>query len=97
MWERHRGWAGDDMGPMRPSEIFRRNFYGAFVDDEVGLELRDRIGVDRIMWECDYPHVEAPWPDSQVVMDKLMANIPRDEADLITNGNARRIYRWPKR
>jgi predicted TIM-barrel fold metal-dependent hydrolase len=97
MWERHQGWAGDDMGPMRPSEIFRRNFYGAFVDDEVGIELRDRIGVERIMWECDYPHVEAPWPNSQVTIDKLMTNVPRDEAELMTNGNARRLYRWPKK
>jgi predicted TIM-barrel fold metal-dependent hydrolase len=95
MWERHQGWAGDDMGPRRPSEVFASNFYGAFVDDEVGIELRDRIGVERIMWECDYPHVEAPWPDSQVVMDKLMADVPRAEADLMTNGNARRLYRWP--
>jgi predicted TIM-barrel fold metal-dependent hydrolase len=97
MWERHQGWAGDDMGPLRPSEVFRRNFYGAFVDDEVGMELRDRIGVDRIMWECDYPHVEAPWPNSQQLMDKLMAGVPADEADALTNGNARRLYRWPKK
>jgi hypothetical protein len=47
------------------------------------------------MWECDYPHVEAPWPGSQGVVEKLLAGIPPEEAQLITNGNARRLYRWP--
>jgi predicted TIM-barrel fold metal-dependent hydrolase len=93
MYERHRGWARKD--GLKPSDVFRRNFYGAFVEDEVGLAFRDRIGVDRIMWECDYPHVEAPMPGSQAVVEKLLAGVPREEAELITNGNARRLYRWP--
>jgi hypothetical protein len=29
-------------------------------------------------------------------MDKLMAGVPAEEAELMTNGNARRLYRWPK-
>ena len=63
MYERHRGWARKD--GLKPSDVFRRNFYGAFVQVEVGVAFRNRIGVDRIMWECDYPHVEEPWPGSQ--------------------------------
>ncbi len=27
-------------------------------------EIRDRIGVDRIMWGADYPHIEGTWPHS---------------------------------
>jgi predicted TIM-barrel fold metal-dependent hydrolase len=93
MYERHQSWARKD--GLKPSDVFRRNFYGAFVDDEVGVTLRHRIGVDRIMWECDYPHVEAPWPGSQVVVEKMLSDVPPAEAEMITNGNARRLYRWP--
>ena len=82
---------------LKPSELFRRNMYGAFVDDAVGLELRHRVGVDRILWESDFPHVETPWPHSQDVIKRLTADMPDDEVEMVTNGNARRLYNWPKK
>lgn len=94
MWERHQMWSGLD--DLKPSELFKRNMYGAFVDDEVGLELRDRLGVDRILWESDFPHVESMWPNSQQVMTRLTSGMCADEIDMVTNGNARRLYNWPK-
>jgi predicted TIM-barrel fold metal-dependent hydrolase len=93
-WERHRYWGHAD--DLRPSDAFRRNFYGAFVDDQIGIELRHAIGVDRIMWECDYPHAEAAWPNSQEVVEKALSGVPRDEAELVTSGNARRLFRWDR-
>ena len=41
MYERHRGWARKD--GLKPSDVFRRNFYGAFVEDEVGVAFRAMI------------------------------------------------------
>jgi predicted TIM-barrel fold metal-dependent hydrolase len=95
MWERHKAWS--DMGELRPSELFKRNMYGAFVDDMVGLELRHHLGVDRILWESDFPHVESLWPQSQDVIKRVAAELPDDEVELVTNGNARRLYNWPKK
>jgi predicted TIM-barrel fold metal-dependent hydrolase len=95
MWERHRMWS--HLVDLRPSELFKRNMYGAFVDDSDGLELRYRLGVDRILWESDFPHVETLWPQSQDVIKRLTADMPDDEIDLVTNGNARRLYNWPKK
>jgi hypothetical protein len=94
MWEKHRMWAGLD--DLRPSELFRRNFHGCFVDDRVGVENRAYIGVDRIMWECDYPHVETPWPNAQATVEKMLGGLPADEVAMITNENARRLFRWPR-
>ena len=87
-------WSGLD--DLKPSELFRRNLYGAFVDDSVGLALRDRLGVDRILWEPDFPHVETMWPRSQDAIKRLTEGMPGDEVELVTNGNARRLYNWPK-
>ena len=95
MWEKHKHWSKLD--GLLPSDIFRRNIYGTFVDDEIGIQLRERIGVERIMWESDFPHVETPWPNSQDVMKRLMHDVPDDEARLMTSGNARRAYNWPSR
>ena len=55
------------------------------------------IGLGKLMWESDFPHVETPWPHSQDVMKRLMHDVPDDEAALMTNGNARRAYNWPRK
>jgi predicted TIM-barrel fold metal-dependent hydrolase len=91
-WLRH----SYDRGETRlPSETFHQSFYGCFVDDRVGIELREHLGVDRIMWECDYPHAEAPWPTAQQTVEKCLVGVPQTEAELMTCGNARRVFRWP--
>jgi predicted TIM-barrel fold metal-dependent hydrolase len=93
MWERHRMWSGLD--DLRPSELFKRNMYGAFVDDMVGLELRHHIGVDRILWESDYPHVESVWPESQEIANRVAKIMPDEEVRMVFADNARKLYNWP--
>lgn len=94
MWERHKHWSRLD--GMLPSELFKRNMYGAFVDDRVGIELRHTLGVDKVLWESDFPHAETPWPHSQELIAEDMRDVPEDEIVLMTSGNARRLYNWPK-
>lgn len=95
MWERHRMWSGLD--DLKPSELFKRNMYGAFVDDMVGLELRHHVGVDRILWESDFPHVESVWPHSQEIVKRVAETLPDDEVRKVTSENARKLYNWPKK
>ena len=91
-WERHRYWSG--MDDVRPSDVFRRNVWVCFIDEGVGIETRHHIGVDRILWECDYPHADTPWPHSQKEVAESLAGVPDDEVALITHGNAERLFRW---
>lgn len=93
MWEKHHHWSRLD--DLLPTDIFKRNILGTFVDDQIGIDLRHHMGVDRIMWESDFPHVETPWPHSQDAMKRMMADVPEDEAVAMTSGNARRVYNWP--
>ena len=60
------------------------------------VKYRDDIGVDHIMWECDYPHADTTWPDSQAIaLDTLkVGGVNDEEADLITHGNAERVFNW---
>ncbi len=94
-WERHRYWAQLDDTP--PSEIFRRNIWVCFIDEIAGIEMRHHIGVDRIMWECDYPHADTPWPNSQGEVRKCMTGLPEDEVAAMTHGNAEKLFRWDTR
>jgi predicted TIM-barrel fold metal-dependent hydrolase len=51
------------------------HMYSAFMLDPLGLDLVDRIGIDRVMWSSDFPHNESTFGYSekslQVVVDKV--------------------------
>ena len=34
-----------------------------FIEDEFGLRNLDFINVDKVTWECDYPHSDSTWPN----------------------------------
>ena len=91
---RHRLWADMADNPL-PSEVFRRNMWVCMIEEPIGITFREHIGVDRILWECDYPHADTPWPYSQKQVAEEFADVPRDEVEAITHGNAEALFRWP--
>ncbi len=52
--------------------------------------MRHRIGVDRMTWECDYPHSDSTWPNSAELLAHSLEGVPDDEIDKITHLNAMR-------
>jgi predicted TIM-barrel fold metal-dependent hydrolase len=89
---RHRSWAG--IPDPLPSEIFRRNMWVCTIEEPVGIKYRHDIGVDKILWESDYPHADTPWPFAQKGAAEVFADVPQDEVDLITHRNAENLFRW---
>jgi hypothetical protein len=87
-WDRHRYYTGIDQHTV-PSELFRRHFYGCYIDDQFGLENRHHVGIDRITWECDYPHSDSQWPHSRTHAAQTLADVPDDEVHQIVEHNAR--------
>jgi predicted TIM-barrel fold metal-dependent hydrolase len=94
MWLRHQAY--NDFDDTLPSEIFRQNMYLCMIEEPICLKYREDIGVDRIMWECDYPHTDTVWPESQqsaqAVFDE--AGCTPAEIDAISHGNAERVFQW---
>lgn len=41
------------------------HMYAAFMVDPLGLDLLDQIGLDRVMWSTDFPHVESTFGYSE--------------------------------
>ena len=91
-YEHHKAWTHTDLGSRRPSDVFREQMWTCFIDDPVGIDLRDRIGIDRIMWECDYPHSDATWPNSPELLWKSLSHLKDDEINKITHLNAMACY-----
>ena len=94
MWLRHKAY--NDFDDTLPSEIFRQNMYLCMIEEPICLKYRDDIGVDQIMWECDYPHTDTVWPESQESAQDVFdeAGCTPDEIDAITHGNAERVFNW---
>jgi predicted TIM-barrel fold metal-dependent hydrolase len=91
-YERHRFWTGQDMGDRIPSQVLDEQVVVCFIDDPVGVEMRHKMNVDMITWECDYPHSDSTWPQSPEFVSKQMHGVPDDEIDKMTHTNAMRIF-----
>ncbi len=89
VWEDNRAWGGvGDKVPEPPSTYYYRQMYGCFFDDEVGLEMLDRVGVSNITFETDYPHSDSTWPHTKEVAEKLMGHLPDEVIRKLVRGNA---------
>jgi predicted TIM-barrel fold metal-dependent hydrolase len=85
-------WSGIE---MTPAEVMRRNFWFCAVEDPSAFAMRDRIGVDKILLEADYPHCDSTWPDTQLVIEREIGGLPPDDIRKFTWENASHLYRHP--
>jgi predicted TIM-barrel fold metal-dependent hydrolase len=92
-WERTRL---DVDRSVAPSELVRRHFWTCFISDQAALDNRYEIGIDRMMWECDYPHNDSNWPNSRKMFEEALVDIPDDEAAMIGELNARTLFNFPR-
>jgi predicted TIM-barrel fold metal-dependent hydrolase len=86
-YRRHRYWAGLDLA-HEPSWYIRKHFWWGFQIDNHGVESRDDIGVDHIMWATDFPHMNCDWPESRRVIKEQFADVPDDEVRKMICENA---------
>jgi uncharacterized protein len=90
-YERNHRWAERVFGvpklKQRPSEYLRQHAFWGFFDDPLGMRLRHDVGVDRIIWGSDFPHVVTTWPDSVEKLDSQLHDAPADEKERILGGN----------
>lgn len=82
-------WTGVELSP---SEVFRRNFFHCSLDDPSAMALRDRIGVDHILLEADYPHLDSSWPDTQEVVGRQLAGLSPSEVRRVSWANAAELF-----
>ncbi|HEX7094680.1 MAG TPA: amidohydrolase family protein, partial [Acidimicrobiales bacterium] len=80
---------------VRPADVLRRNFWFCTIDDPSTIALRHVIGVDKIMFETDYPHGDGTWPDTQEVIARYWRDIPANEVRKMCCENAAALYRHP--
>ncbi|MBY0275647.1 amidohydrolase [Candidatus Binatia bacterium] len=91
--EHHHAWTHQDFGGKKPSEVWREHMITCFIDDPIGIQTRNAVGLDTITWECDYPHSDTTWPKSPEALAKQLVGVPDADVNKITHENALRTFR----
>jgi len=77
-----------------PSEYVERHVHFTYMTDKFGIEQRHAVGVERILWSSDYPHISSDWPHSWKTIEATLAAVPAPEREAILHGNAERLYKF---
>ena len=85
-----KGWKSRE--GLLPSDYWRRNMFVEFMEDELGVQMRDKIGVETMLWGSDFPHAESTWPRSQEFLHRIFAGTPKEVVRQITAENAARMF-----
>lgn len=91
-YNRHIHWAQDLLGfeglpNGHPSDYIRRHVLWGFQRDPAGVELRQWMGVENLIWGSDFPHQESEYPHSLTVVEQNFKNVTDDEKRRMTGGN----------
>jgi predicted TIM-barrel fold metal-dependent hydrolase len=80
--------------PEGPKELMAGRVWGCVFDDAHGLRSRDAVGLEKILFETDYPHSDGTFPDSRAVAHRLCegAGMDADECRQFLRGNAIAAY-----
>jgi predicted TIM-barrel fold metal-dependent hydrolase len=61
----------------------------SFMVDPLGLDVVDRIGIDRVMWSTDFPHNESTYGYSTESLAAVVDAVGADDAAAVVGGNIR--------
>ncbi|HZU91604.1 MAG TPA: amidohydrolase family protein [Stellaceae bacterium] len=96
-YRRHLGWAEEQLGfkPLKalPSEYVREHIYFSVQYERVAVEERHHVGIDRIMFATDFPHIECEWPNTRPIVEEIYADIPEPDKRKIWAGNAVEFFK----
>lgn len=78
---------------LRPADYFERHvFLGGSLMQRRDAAMRHEIGVDRLMWGADFPHLEGAAPLHREVLAHVFGGLPDDDLRKILGLNAVRLW-----
>ena len=94
LWEERSDNSFGTWLPDPPSSYIPGRVYGCIFDDATGLANRDRIGMDQICFETDYPHADSTFPNSKEVLTAICAEAEMSDEEVykLARGNAIRAF-----
>ena len=78
---------------MRPSEYVERHVYlGGSLMKRAEAEMRHEIGIDRLMWGADYPHLEGAAPVHRLILRQVFGGMPEEDIRRMLGVNAIGVF-----
>jgi predicted TIM-barrel fold metal-dependent hydrolase len=78
---------------MRPAEYFARHVHmGGSLMKRYEAEMRHEIGVDRLMWGADYPHLEGAVPVHRQTIAHIFGGLPEADVRKMLGTNAMALW-----
>lgn len=78
---------------LTPREYFQRNCYiGASFLPRHEIGARRDIGIDKLMWGSDYPHMEGTWPNTMDKLRETFHDVDEREIRAILGENAVEVF-----
>jgi predicted TIM-barrel fold metal-dependent hydrolase len=74
-----------------PKHYWDNHMCASFVVDPLGLELVDRIGIDRVMWSTDFPHNESTYGYSDKSLAAVVDAVGAERSAAVVGGNIKRF------
>jgi predicted TIM-barrel fold metal-dependent hydrolase len=74
-------------------EYFHQNCWvGVSMPSRKDLAVRDKIGVDKLMWGSDYPHDEGSYPNTKKAVQRVFHDVDPADTHAMLAGNAAKLY-----
>jgi predicted TIM-barrel fold metal-dependent hydrolase len=77
---------------MRASDYMRTRIWHGIIDDPHGADAIRHIGVERILWGSDFPHVRSIGLDAHSRLAALFEKLTPAERNLVVSENVTRLY-----
>ncbi|MEL7208539.1 MAG: amidohydrolase family protein, partial [Actinomycetota bacterium] len=74
-----------------PQHYWDEHMVASFMVDPLGLELIDRIGVERALWSTDFPHNESTYGYTGDSLRAVVDAVGPEDASAIVSGNVTRF------
>ena len=58
----------------------------------MGVDLIERVGLDQVMFETDYPHQDGTFPHTLATAEELFGHLPQDQVNKIARENAINLF-----
>jgi predicted TIM-barrel fold metal-dependent hydrolase len=73
-----------------PKYYWDNHMVASFMVDPLGLELVDRIGIERVMWSTDFPHNESTYGYSNESLAAVLNAVGPEVGEAVVGGNIKR-------
>lgn len=77
---------------LKASDYMRSRIWHGIIDDPFGAEAVRHIGVDRVLWGSDFPHIRSIGLDAQSRLGALFSTLTPAERDKVVCGNVAAVY-----